>query len=262
MTRLTLKPRSPTPCAAVLRDELETLVVKDLLGPAGGPVEEIDEKSPITARYLVGKLSRRDQEIPRDPDDELAVADEDSPEGGGTEPSTAGAASLYPSSLGLSFTPAPDAKALAVRAEWGWYKREKSEDVLTDKGNPKTVWRRYPMEGAAEVDLREGALAPEVLNDEQPDLVLRGQMRRGADRVWHVSLFLVNNQIAGQQGRKKGERWLFQPLLWVASTDGRAVFVRQTPAGSISVIRGAPRRRPWTCCTATWWSSRWGTAWR
>lgn len=36
---------------AALRDELETLVIKDLLGPAGGPFDEIDE-SQITDRYF------------------------------------------------------------------------------------------------------------------------------------------------------------------------------------------------------------------
>ncbi|MCF7978996.1 MAG: DISARM system helicase DrmA [Chromatiaceae bacterium] len=211
---------------AALRDELETLVINDLLGPAGGPVEEIDE-SQITDRYLIGKLAPRDQEIPRDQDDELAVADDERAEEGGTEPSTVGGESLYPSSIGLSFTLAVEAKTLAVSAEWGWYKREKSEEILTDKGNPKAVWRRYPMIGRVDVPVREGAVKPLVLNPEQPEVVLRGKMRRTGDGVWLVSLFLVNTQIAGEGGRKKGECWLFQPVLRVASVDAQAIFVRQ-----------------------------------
>ena len=39
-----------------LRAELEDLVVKDLLGPAGGPEEEVDEPR-VSDRYLVGTLS-------------------------------------------------------------------------------------------------------------------------------------------------------------------------------------------------------------
>ena len=39
-----------------LRAELEDLVVRDLLGPAGGPDEEVDEPR-VSDRYLVGTLS-------------------------------------------------------------------------------------------------------------------------------------------------------------------------------------------------------------
>ena len=47
-----LQPPSP----AALRDELEQLVLQDLLGPAGGPEEELDEGS-VRDRYLVGMLA-------------------------------------------------------------------------------------------------------------------------------------------------------------------------------------------------------------
>src|SRR5260221_4529630 len=53
-----LKPLSP----AQLRDELERLVLLELLGPAGGPGEELDETS-VRDRYLVGTLAPRDQQI-------------------------------------------------------------------------------------------------------------------------------------------------------------------------------------------------------
>ena len=45
------------PSSLALRDELETMVLKELLGPAGGPDEEIME-SPGT-RYFVGVLAPR-----------------------------------------------------------------------------------------------------------------------------------------------------------------------------------------------------------
>jgi hypothetical protein len=32
--------------------------------------------------------------------------------------------------------------AIKIRARFGKYKREKSETILTKKGNPKTVWQR------------------------------------------------------------------------------------------------------------------------
>jgi hypothetical protein len=61
--------------ASQTRDEVEALVINDFPGPLEVP-------TPITDRYLVGKLAPRDLEIPSDQDDELAVADGDSPEEG------------------------------------------------------------------------------------------------------------------------------------------------------------------------------------
>ncbi len=223
MASTTLPKVLQTKSSAILRDELETLVINDLLGPAAGPVEEVDEAQ-ITERYLVGKVAPQNEAVPRDLDDELAVADDDKGEEGGTEPSTVAGDSLYPSAIGLSFTLAADVTELTVSAQWGWYKREKSEDILTDKGNPKTVWRRYPMAGQIDVKVRAGAMAAIPFNADQPAVVLRGQMRRGGDDLWHVSLFLVNTQIAQ---RPFGEYWLFQPELKVSSADQRPIFMRR-----------------------------------
>jgi len=66
-----LKPLSP----AQLRDELERLVLLELLGPAGGPGEELDETS-VRDRYLVGTLAPRDQQIIPEELEELAIPDE------------------------------------------------------------------------------------------------------------------------------------------------------------------------------------------
>ena len=55
-TALPLAASSPSPTA--LRAELEDLVVRELLGPAGGPDEEVDE-SRVSDRYLVGILAPR-----------------------------------------------------------------------------------------------------------------------------------------------------------------------------------------------------------
>jgi hypothetical protein len=44
------------PSPTKIREELEQMVLKDLLGPVGGPEEEIDEPS-VRDRYLVGMLA-------------------------------------------------------------------------------------------------------------------------------------------------------------------------------------------------------------
>jgi len=71
---------------AALRDALEGLVIKGLLGPAGGPEEEVDEPR-IHDRFLVGKLEPINElALPRDQADELAVVASDGPAVGNPEP--------------------------------------------------------------------------------------------------------------------------------------------------------------------------------
>jgi len=48
--------------AKAIRDELMECVRKDLLGPAGGPKEEVDERR-VRDRYLVGMLAPRRQVV-------------------------------------------------------------------------------------------------------------------------------------------------------------------------------------------------------
>jgi hypothetical protein len=48
------------PSPRTIREELRQAVLKDLLGPAAGPEEEVDEKS-VRERYLVGGLAPRQQ---------------------------------------------------------------------------------------------------------------------------------------------------------------------------------------------------------
>ena len=60
----------PTP--SLIRDELEAAVLRDLLGPAGGPEEEVDENS-VRDRYLVGMLAPRRQVMAPEEFDDLAV---------------------------------------------------------------------------------------------------------------------------------------------------------------------------------------------
>lgn len=63
---MTLTNQIPTPAA--LRTELEHLVCRDLLGPVGGPEEEIADS--VRDRYLVGMLAPHHQQIlPEEQDD-------------------------------------------------------------------------------------------------------------------------------------------------------------------------------------------------
>jgi hypothetical protein len=60
------------PTALQLRAELEHLALNDLLGPAGGPTEIVEEQN-VRGRYIVGLLAPKGQTaLPDDDDDDLA----------------------------------------------------------------------------------------------------------------------------------------------------------------------------------------------
>lgn len=50
------------PSAIELRAELEKMVRRDLLGPAGGPEEELAETN-VRGRYILGLLAPRGQSL-------------------------------------------------------------------------------------------------------------------------------------------------------------------------------------------------------
>ena len=114
------------PSSLALRDELETMVLKELLGPAGGPDEEIIE-SPGT-RYFVGVLAPRKRATSGAPPvatgrpsptsldaedeeaddeildgDELALGGRDTGQDGTTDRAPAQDKALIPSSFGMTF---------------------------------------------------------------------------------------------------------------------------------------------------------------
>lgn len=211
--------QSPSP--SVLRDELQRLVLLDLLGPAGGAEEEFDEGS-VRDRYLVGMLAPRDAQIVPEELDELAVPEDSSVEDGPNDDAALQIPSLFPSSIGMSFHVDGAATSLLVKAHWGYYRREKSETIKTEKGAAKTVWKRRQMGGEHEILLREGTIQTwQPADEEQPDVVVRGLIRR-VENSWTVTLFLVNEQLEPKQNRD--EAWVFQPELSATAPDGVPVF--------------------------------------
>ncbi len=216
--RSILRPLSP----AALRNELERLVLQDLLGPAGGLEEEIDEGS-VRDRYLVGALAPRDQQVLPEEMDELAIPEEGSVEDGANDDAALQIASLYPSSIGMSFSVDGTASSLSVEASWGYYRREHSETLKTPKGAPKMVWKRQQIGAKPKsFPLKEGPIPPwSPEAEEQPDVVVRGLIRRTEDS-WTVTLFLVNEQ--REPEKRRDEAWVFQPELSVAAPDGTPIF--------------------------------------
>ena len=207
-----------------LRDRLFTMVVNDLLGPAGGPEEEVDEQY-VSDRYLVGMLAPKRNSDVADLFDELALGGKGTDEDGKADISAPQMESLIPSSFGMTFAVSSAAKALKVTARWGQYLRIDSETATTDKGNPKKVWKRHPREGISDsIPLIAGPIKNWIVTEDQPEVIVRGLIRKNAGD-WIVTLFLVNDQ--KEKERLNDEQWLFQPELIAELNDGSAGFVRR-----------------------------------
>lgn len=153
-----------------IREELESLLERDLHGPWDGPEEELPPGTSPAERYVLGRLVTRDASTQPpvdtwDPDDPSlvdlevveSVDDDDAPEA----PAAVRSGSMAASALGLSFAVPADVAAVEVTAEWGRYERAPSEVHLTEQGKPRTVWRRHQAGGTVEVRLdADAVLAP------------------------------------------------------------------------------------------------------
>ncbi len=216
---------APTPSA--LRAEFEAMVVRDLLGPAGGPDEEVDESS-VRSRYVLGALAPQRQRIEPEQDDELAPEDQGSGEDGKTDSTALQGVSLFPSSFRLTFSVAGDAPGFRITATWGWYQRRTSELQADEAGRPRRVWKRSPVEMTSPtMNLVEGPIPPWEVTPLQPGVVVQGLIRRRAD-TWIVTVFLVNGQ--EESDKNRDECWLFQPSLVVEAPEDApdsAIFVQR-----------------------------------
>ncbi|MBA4190903.1 MAG: helicase [Planctomycetaceae bacterium] len=228
----------PTISPLQLRDELEAMVMKELLGP-GSEDEEIIQ-SPGT-RYFVGVLAPRkraaahaapsaatkpteedeeeaDGEAPDN--DELALGGKDTTQDGTTDQAPAQDKALIPSSFGMTFSLDLETKVILVSAGWGHYLKLPSEYLRTKTGESKVVWKRHPRGGKHRLKLIEGPVQPIVVDNNCPDVVVQGLIRKRNDH-WCVTLFLINDQ--QEPEKTKDTAWVFQPELTAEGVDGAAV---------------------------------------
>jgi hypothetical protein len=213
-----------------VRDLFQEAVVDDLLGPAGGPDEEIVGMS-VRDRYLVGKLAPGNVQV-NDDDDLAGTSGENEPEDTNTGPTASTNHTLVSSSMGTTFCVDGDVASLVVEARWGSYRRLPDETKTTKKGTTITlqVWERIPSGGRFRLDMKEAVVPETPVDDERPEVVVRGTVRGASatgDRL--VTLFLVNKQTSPDQNRDAA--WVFQPELVVRDAEDRPVF-RRRPSGA------------------------------
>ena len=213
-----------------IRDELTEMVVNDLLGPAGGPEEELDQREDrVTGRYLVGMLAPKATPVDAGSQDSLGTDQTDDPEVGATDASTPPADTFFPNSIGMSFVLEGEAKAFLIQTEWGRYRRVKSETQINKKtGSEAQVWKREPLTGESlTVTLKNGKFGPlQPKPTTDPAVVVQCKMRQ-TTRGWVVTVFFVNTQ--PEQDRKKDEAWVFQPKMRVldAAVPPQPIFVQR-----------------------------------
>ncbi len=227
---------------STIREELLSIVDRDLLGPAGGPDEEIAETR-VRERYLTGMLAPRKQAAAEEDDepseepsdriiqpemeDELAAAGPGNTEDGTPDRAVISSPTLFPCSFGLTFGVSLRAEAIEVEARWGQYLRETSQFARKPDGSPRLIWKRYPR-GRTLAPIRlvtDKSIDGQSIDSDSPEVLLKARIRR-YDNHWSVTLFLINNQ--AEPKRRRDEAWVFQPELIVRSPDGEAIFERRS----------------------------------
>lgn len=219
----------PSKTPSDIRDELTEMVIRDLLGPAGGPDEELSQhEDHAYQRYLVGMLAPKGSEIAGGELDELATSDGDDGEEGAPESGVPASSTYFPSSMGLSFVANAEAKEIVVEADWGQYLRIKSNVQKNKSGIEANVWIRNPVIAPAIVlPLKGGNIASQSLHPAYPLVQLQGRMRSTPDG-WVVTLFMVNQQEERKRrGEPKDEVWVFQPKLRVHGAKNQPIFVQR-----------------------------------
>lgn len=217
-----------------LRTQLLDLIRHDLLGPANGPDEIVDEPS-VRGRYILGVLAPLGQpslldDVENLGEDQTALDDasSDDEEDGPADTTPRRTTGMMPTSIGLTFTVDGQVSALRVTARWGRYLRRDHPDPeqVNKRGVRRRVWQRTAMEGVSDpIPLQVGQIEPWSPSPEAPGVVVRGQVRRRDDE-WSVTLYLTNAQTEpkarSQEGRDSA--WVFQPELEVTGVDGAPIF--------------------------------------
>jgi hypothetical protein len=227
--------------SAQVRDQLQDLVARDLLGPWDGPAEQFAPRSAGPRdRYLVGMLGPRHtatEENPSDlPDLDMDAEDPDDPE----LPDRLAVQSLgqmWASSMGLTFSVGSDVDVVAVEVGWGSYTTEESTD---EDGRTRRVWTRTPVGHPFEASVdTAGSHTYWLLGSagDQFGVWLAAEVRhRDSRRI--VRLTLVNGQ-SGQVA-PRDSAWLFQAGISVTALDGAAAIF--LPVGD--VVDGKPSYAP------------------
>lgn len=206
------------------RDELSQLLVDDLVGPAGGPEEVIDDE-PIT-RYVAGILypagggwrASGTADAAQDVDEDDGYDEVVNP-----DPAVAMANVRNPGSMGLSFAVrAADCDRIRVTVEAARYR-----PLPLQEGEKEPRWKRMPLAiEPVTVDVstpQQGERTPLV-----DDLKLFTRIRPvDTTGAIAVTVVLINERKATGFGERDADA-IFQPVLTIEAADGSSgVFIER-----------------------------------
>ena len=145
--------QQPPPSDHDLRELLHDAVVKDLLGPASGPDEEIRAPACVTAISWASSHRKRSPIDQADTGD-LARGRQRWRRRWRRRSTTLMSQSIVPSSCGLTFCVDASCEALEMEVTWGHYRKTESEVDVSRGRNPSAVWKRRAAGGTVALDLR------------------------------------------------------------------------------------------------------------
>jgi hypothetical protein len=221
----------------------------DLLGPADGS-DEVVYDNRVRDRYLIGMLATEgaiaidpERDDDENPDIDLDVAEADASD----DPAT-GRASLFPSSLGLSFAVAPLTTSLEIVAAWGEYNR--IDNPTPENARPEwqqsinRVWKRAQRTEVFSVQLGSDGPLPiknlsSFIGGIDGFVQVCGRCETGLHGHRLVTIFLRNRLLAPKKNIDRA--WLFQPSLTVRLQDRSAGFCGRGEAVGPVVRAGEDR---------------------
>lgn len=211
-------PREPDGTAWSARENLTSILQRELLGPMYGE-HEVLAVSPDMA-YPLGRIAPRRltpaADVDRDEDmaaDSPELDDSDlGPDEEGGEDMAPKRGLMVPTSMGLRFQIPADLGKFTVRASWGKYNSRNVEREADASGRTPREFVRTPVDVSVTVqvaDLQPGITKPYGLQD---DAVLKIDVYEEKNRRL-VEIALCND--ADVEGRIPPNKWLFQATLYV-----------------------------------------------
>ena len=223
-----------------VRQDLEELIVRDLLGPWDGENEVL--KGSPKSRYLVGMLAPvvRNPEIQKasddgeDGDDEVAVMGEGSAANAGDEVDEDSAASgllMHPSSMGLRCQVLKEVAELQVVARWGHYE---TTQVASEGAEASRGFAREQIEVSLSIDLTKPESDYEL---SQYGARIHVEVHsQGNRKILEIALLNVREH----QKTAPVQSWMFQAGFEVFAGQGNHVFLPTDDVLEIAIVDPDP----------------------
>ena len=210
----------------MLIDELRD----DIVGPRGGPEEELPSSESPLRGYLSGILFPRHVQADEEDNEGRSgvqagsrASDGGGDDAGGADPAATGAGAggvtttgANPSSFGLSCTLAAGTDLVRARIEYGTYVEEASEESRARK------FRRVPHLETVDIPAGQLGSASVPLRD-HPEFEVRYSIKAGSQgEAYALRVFVVNTSVHLGTAPPGVSRCVFQPQITLLPPDGAA----------------------------------------